>query len=39
MRTYEEYKRILQLWEQGHNKVQIVKLLVLPFLVEILILA
>ena len=25
MRSYEEYKRILRLWEQGHNKVQIAK--------------
>ena len=30
MRSYEEYKQILHLWEQGHNKVQIAKLTGIP---------
>jgi hypothetical protein len=26
MRTYDDYRRILELWEQGHNKLQISQL-------------
>lgn len=30
MRTYEEYKRILELWEAGHNKSQISRMTGIP---------